>query len=93
MTEKRKKATALRYNQETDIAPKVTAIGKGMVAEDIIGRAMESDVPIIEDASLVELLTGLNINESVPPELYQAVAEVFSFIYYADKQMNIKESS
>lgn len=47
---------------------------------------------MLEDASLVELLAELNINETIPEELYQAVAEVFAFIYQADKNMKDEEN-
>lgn len=85
MNQKRKKAVALRYNQEQENAPKVTATGGGLVAEQIIKKAQENEVPILEDHTLVELLSELNINETIPEELYQVVAEVFSFIYRTDQ--------
>ncbi|WP_099158081.1 EscU/YscU/HrcU family type III secretion system export apparatus switch protein [Virgibacillus ndiopensis] len=84
----RKKAAALRYNTGRDNAPKVTATGKGLVADNIISKAKESNVPIQEDSTLVELLAELNINETIPEELYQAVAEVFAFVYRTDQGMN-----
>ncbi|HLQ73899.1 MAG TPA: EscU/YscU/HrcU family type III secretion system export apparatus switch protein [Bacillota bacterium] len=87
MKYKRQQAAALRYDEKQTTVPLLTAAGKGIIAENIIERAKESNVPIIEDASLVELLTQLNVNESIPPELYQVVAEVFAFIYHTDKQM------
>jgi len=87
MKEKRNKAAALRYDLEKDAAPMITATGKGLVAEEIIKRASENNVPILKDASLIELLAELNINETIPPELYHAVAEVFAFVYHADKQL------
>ncbi|MFS0751862.1 EscU/YscU/HrcU family type III secretion system export apparatus switch protein [Oceanobacillus sp. 1P07AA] len=86
MIEKRHKAAALRYNQDKDIAPKVTATGKGLIAEEIIQRATENNIPVMKDESLVEILAELNINESIPDELYMAVAEVFAFVYQADKE-------
>lgn len=85
MTEKRKKAVALKYNREKDSVPRLTATGKGLVADQIINKAKESDVPILEDPSLVEILAELNINETIPEGLYEAVAEVFAFIYRADQ--------
>lgn len=87
MKNKRRQAAALSYEQGQQ-APKVTAKGKGLVAHNIIDRAKEHNVPIIEDASLVELLTQLNINESIPEELYEAVAEVFAFVYQIDKKLH-----
>ncbi|MFC4557100.1 EscU/YscU/HrcU family type III secretion system export apparatus switch protein [Virgibacillus kekensis] len=85
MKQKRNKAVALRYDQDSGQAPKVTATGKGIVADNILEKARESNVPIQEDSSLVELLAELNINETIPEELYKAVAEVFAFIYQADR--------
>ncbi|NHM29778.1 EscU/YscU/HrcU family type III secretion system export apparatus switch protein [Neobacillus terrae] len=83
---RRKEAVALGYNQNAEDAPGVLAKGKGIIAENIIDRARENQVPIQEDPSLIDLLSKLNINESIPEELYQAVAEVFAFIYKTDKE-------
>jgi len=87
MNHKRKKAVALRYDQVQNHAPKIVASGKGLIAENVIEKAKEHNVPILEDESLVELLAELNINETIPEELYQAVAEVFAFIYRADQNI------
>ncbi|MCT1904154.1 EscU/YscU/HrcU family type III secretion system export apparatus switch protein [Oceanobacillus sojae] len=92
MNEKRKKAVALSYEQNMDDAPKVTASGKGFLAEEIIERAIEHNIPILEDPTLVELLGELDINEKIPEELFQVVSEVFAFIYRADQQTG-KENS
>lgn len=82
----RKTAVALGYNPNSHDAPNVVAKGKGIIAEQIIEKAKEHNVPIQEDPSLVEVLSQLEINERIPEELYQAVAEVFSFIYHLDKK-------
>lgn len=87
----KKKAAALRYDQDKELAPKVVASGEGLIAENILKKAKENDVPMLEDGSLVELLAELNINETIPEELYQAVAEVFAFIYKADGEAKKKE--
>ncbi|MBM7571806.1 EscU/YscU/HrcU family type III secretion system export apparatus switch protein [Aquibacillus albus] len=84
--ESKKKAVALKYDQKQDASPKVMANGKGFVADNIINQALENNVPIQEDSTLVELLSQLNIKENIPEELYQAVAEVFAYIYQTDKQ-------
>jgi len=86
--EKRKEAIALRYEPEKGDAPKVIAKGKGLIAEQILQRAEENKVPIQEDPNLVQLLGELDINESIPESLYNAVAEVFAFIYQVDKEQN-----
>ncbi|MEN2464589.1 EscU/YscU/HrcU family type III secretion system export apparatus switch protein [Ornithinibacillus sp. FSL M8-0202] len=87
MNQIRKKAVALSYEQEKSHSPRVSATGKGLVADNIIKIANENHIPIMEDKTLVELLSELDINEKVPEELYQAVAEVFAFIYRADQKL------
>ncbi|MBM7586816.1 flagellar biosynthesis protein [Bacillus pakistanensis] len=81
----RKEAIALSYNEKALYAPKVVAKGKGMIADRIVETAKAHNVPIQEDNSLVELLGQLDLNESVPEELYNAVAEVFAFLYRMDQ--------
>ncbi|WP_010301579.1 EscU/YscU/HrcU family type III secretion system export apparatus switch protein [Kurthia senegalensis] len=83
--EKRQEAVALQFNPASNAAPKVIAKGKGKIAENILEQAKLHDVPIQEDPSLVQLLGQLDLNQSIPEELYQAVAEVFAFIYRLDK--------
>lgn len=90
MNPKRKRAAALSYDKIGSSAPKVTALGEGLIAENIIEQALAHDIPIMEDASLVELLANLNINEAIPEELFQAVAEVFAYVYRLDK-LNAKD--
>ncbi|WP_042348939.1 EscU/YscU/HrcU family type III secretion system export apparatus switch protein [Bacillus massiliigorillae] len=90
MIERRKEAIALKYDQEKDAAPKVIGKGKGKIAENILEAAKANDIPIQEDPSLTELLGKLNINESIPAELYEAVAEVFAFIYQVDREVGKK---
>lgn len=87
MRNQRKKAVALRYDQMKDQSPRVTATGKGLIAKEIIEKARENHVPIVEDESLVELLSTLNINEAIPEELYEVVAEVFAYVYKIDKKL------
>ncbi len=76
-----KKAVALRYDTKKDNAPKVVGKGKGKIAENIIKLATQNDIPIKKDEDLVELLSKVDIDKEIPPNLYKAVAEVFSFLY------------
>jgi flagellar biosynthesis protein len=62
-------------------SPQIVATGRGEVAERIIALAREHDIPIKEDPELVGLLATLDIGSAIPPELYQAVAEVLVFVY------------
>ncbi|CAM3080114.1 EscU/YscU/HrcU family type III secretion system export apparatus switch protein [Filibacter tadaridae] len=86
----RKEAVALSYDPESTDAPKVVAKGKGKIAENILGKALQNGVPIQEDPSLVEILGQLNMNESIPEELYKAVSEVFAYVYHIDRQHGLK---
>lgn len=88
--ERYKKAVALQYDQEKASVPIVTAKGRGYIAEEILKRAKDANIPIQEDKSLVEILSQLNINERIPEELYQVVAEVFAFIYKIDRAQKNK---
>lgn len=76
-----KKAVALRYQPDEDLAPRVIARGSGEVAEQIIRTAQQAGVPLQEDASLVQLLSKIDLNQQIPPELYRVVAEVLSLVY------------
>ena len=75
------KAVALKYDKEADSAPKVIAKGQGTVAEKIIELAKKHDIPIKDDPDLIEVLSSLEIDEEVPPEIYVAVAELLAFVY------------
>ncbi|MDQ1299298.1 MAG: flagellar biosynthesis protein [Campylobacterota bacterium] len=76
-----KKAVALRYDQDKENAPRVVATGKGATAENIIKIAQLHNLPIQEDADLVELLSKVELDKEIPEKLYVAVAEVFRFLY------------
>lgn len=78
---KREAAVALRYDRSKDRAPKVTAKGQGRVAEEILRVARENGVPVREDPDLVELLYPLELDDTIPPELYSVVAELLAYIY------------
>ncbi|CAI6026296.1 EscU/YscU/HrcU family type III secretion system export apparatus switch protein [Cohnella sp. JJ-181] len=86
-----RKAVALKYNPEARSAPVVVAKGKGAVADEILKRAAENGVPVQEDASLVEVLSKLDLEQEIPPELYQLVAEVLSFVYRSDKRAGSRD--
>ncbi len=88
-----KKAVALKYDRDNDSAPKVTAKGKGPVAEKIIELAMEHGIPVQDDPDLVEVLASLEIDEEIPSEIYVAVAELLAFVYSANSDKSKKSSS
>ncbi|HAJ27378.1 MAG TPA: flagellar biosynthesis protein FlhB [Syntrophus sp. (in: bacteria)] len=74
-------AAALQYDQDKDKAPKITAKGKGLIAEKIIELARENGIPIQQDPGLVQILCKLDIDEEIPVELYRAIAELLAFVY------------
>ncbi|MCI5726730.1 MAG: EscU/YscU/HrcU family type III secretion system export apparatus switch protein [Clostridium sp.] len=82
----RKKAAALKYEQNFE-APIVTAAGVGKIAENIISKAEESDVPIVYNKELTDLLCNVDVGEEIPSELYEAVAHVIAYITDIDKRI------
>lgn len=85
--DKPKQAIALSYDPGDD-APKVVASGRGILAEKIIEKAQEFDVPIHRDDKLADTLSRLEIGEMIPPELYEVVAEILIFVDSMDKLKN-----
>lgn len=81
---KQKTAVAVAY-EPGDVAPKILAAGKGEVAERIIEKAKENDVPFYQDNKLAETLSKLQIGDTIPPELYDVVAEILVFVDDMDK--------
>ena len=83
-----KKSVALKYDEtKPEAAPKVVAKGSGEIAEKIIAKAGESKIPIYEDKALVEILSEIEIDREIPPELYKAVAEILAWVYKAHKSI------
>ncbi|CCC84802.1 flagellar biosynthetic protein flhB [Paenibacillus polymyxa M1] len=80
-----KKAVALKYTPGESEAPIVVAKGSGRIADSILEKAKEHGVPVQEDAALVEVLSKLDLDEQIPAELYQLVAEVLTYIYQMDR--------
>jgi flagellar biosynthesis protein len=74
-------AAALKYDRQKDAAPRVSAKGRGAIAEKIIELARQNDIPIKNDPALVQVLSKLDIDEQIPVELYKAVAEILAFVY------------
>lgn len=79
--DKNKLAVALQYERGVDPAPRVSAKGKGYMAEQIIALAREHNVEIRTDRDLATLLSKLDIDTPIPLEAYAAVAEILSYVY------------
>ena len=81
-----KKAVALKYDQARDRAPRVTAKGRGHVAEHILASAQRNTVPVYQNKTLVNMLMALELDREIPPELYHSIAEVMAYIYRMDRE-------
>ncbi len=84
---------AVSMKWDGDGAPKVTAKGKGLVAEQIIALAEQHKLPIKSDSELVSLLSTVELGDEVPEQLYLAVAEVIAFAYRLKRGFAIEQSS
>ncbi len=83
-----KLAVALEYEVGTREAPRVTAKGYGTIAEQIIAMAEEHGIVIESNAHLAEALSGVELDERIPIELYEAVAEVIAFVLRASEKVS-----
>lgn len=72
-------AVSLEY--EGSGAPKVTAKGRGYIAQEIIEAARAHNIPIQQDPELVNLLSQVELDQEIPEALYEAVAQVLIFAY------------
>ena len=76
----KKAAVALAYDSASP-APRVVAKGHGFIADEIIKRAAEAGVYVHESRELVSLLMQVDLDASIPPQLYMAVAELLAWLY------------
>jgi flagellar biosynthesis protein len=77
-------AAALRYRPKKDSAPRVTAAGRGIIAENIIALAKAHGIHLHEDPNLAGILCTLDIGREIPESLYRVVAEILGFVYSLD---------
>ena len=80
------KSAALTYTGQG--APRLVAKGEGELAERIRAVAEELDIPIVEEAGLVEMLCQIPLGEEIPPTLYVAVAEVLAHVFRLNHRIN-----
>ena len=77
------KAAAIHY--DGGAAPQVVAKGQGYVADKILSKAKEGDIPIYQNPELAEELTKLDLGDMIPPELYEVVAQILVFVSDLDR--------
>jgi flagellar biosynthesis protein len=70
-------AAVIKYDKEQGKAPTVVAHGTGLVAQKIIEEAKKNHIHLQEDSTLIENLLQIDLGDSVPPQLYEVIAEVF----------------
>lgn len=83
----RKHAVAIKYEQQNNDAPVVVAKGYGIIAENIVAAAQKHSVPVYQNKVLAGMLMAVDIDSQIPPELYQAVAEVLAYVYRLDQSL------
>ncbi len=88
-----KMAAAIKYEGNADLAPRITAKGKGIVAEKIIEMAARNNIPIKDDPGLVQILCKLDLDEQIPEPLYKAVAEILAYIYSLNSKLREKNAA
>ncbi len=89
-----KKAVALRYDENKDVAPVIVASGLGYMAERIVEMANENGVPVYEDNSLATVLTQLDLGTAIPEELYQAIVDIYAyFLRYNPEKIREKKKA
>ena len=84
MSNDRRRAAALKYDGGSG-APVVTASGMGVIADNIIKKAEEEEVPVVVNKELTDLLCNMDIGDSIPPEIYEAVAHIIAYVTDLDR--------
>ena len=79
-------AVAVQYDRDTMVAPKVTAKGREKMARQIVTLARKYNVPIVRDVELARALYEVELDEYVPEELFEVVAEVLLFAWKMKEQ-------
>lgn len=68
--------------------PKITAAGRGKIAEQILQLAYENGINVREDSALAEMLATIELDSPIPSEAFLAVAEILSYVYKANGEAN-----
>lgn len=85
-------AIAVRYKEGEDNAPKIVAKGVNLMAEKIKDIARKYGIIIMENPPLARTLVKLEIGWEIPPELFQAMAEILAFVYQAKGKFKLDEN-
>ncbi|HLO78140.1 MAG TPA: EscU/YscU/HrcU family type III secretion system export apparatus switch protein [Magnetospirillum sp.] len=82
----RQVAVALQYDPDRADAPRVTASGKGQLAEQILNLAFANGVKVRTDPDLAQVLAAVEVDTVIPIEAFAAVAEILAYVYRANNQ-------
>ena len=77
-------AVALQYDPDQADAPRVTASGKGALAEQILNLAFANGVKVRTDPDLAQVLSAVEVDTVIPLEAFAAVAEILAYVYRAN---------
>jgi flagellar biosynthesis protein len=81
-------AAALTYDPTRPGVPRVSAAGRGPIAEQILALAQANGVPVHEDPDLAGLLAAVEIDCEIPVEALVAVAEILAYVYRANGRLS-----
>lgn len=81
-------AVALSAGEDGDLLPRITAAGRGKLAEQILQLAFENGINVREDSALADMLAKIELDSPVPSEAFLAVAEILSYVYRANGEPN-----
>lgn len=85
---KKKTAVALSDSEGGKKVPRISAAGRGNIADKILELAYANDIKVREDSDLAELLASIEIDSPIPSEAFMAVGEILSYVYRANGKEN-----
>lgn len=85
---KKQTAVAITGSEDGSGMPRISAAGRGKLAEQILQLAFENGIKVREDSALAEMLAGIELDSPVPSEAFFAVAEILSYVYRANGEPN-----
>ncbi|MCB2055044.1 MAG: EscU/YscU/HrcU family type III secretion system export apparatus switch protein [Geminicoccaceae bacterium] len=86
MAEPTRTAVAVRYAPQEEGVPRITAKGRGAIAEQIVRVAVENGIPVRRDPDLTGLLAQLDRQSPIPVAAFAAMAEILALLYRANQR-------
>jgi flagellar biosynthesis protein len=79
-----REAAALKYDVDQDRVPRITALGRGYLADRMVREAEQNRVQVVRDDKVSHVLHRLSVGDEIPESLYRVVAEILVFVYRMD---------